>query len=292
MALYERGYRDYAGGFDGPSPIRVIFGEHMRTALRRKGVRRLAGIVAIILVIFIVQLYVQMGVVRRIEGEIPLELNVRLQDTLLLFYGFAAIPTALLALMVGSGLVANDLWTRALPLYLVRPLKPVDYALGKALVVPGLMAWFALLPGLCLWAIMGLWQPPGETWAWYVGNLDVARDIGIASTQLALWLAGVALVTSTIAARGGGALAIGAAVYFGGAFLAEVGENVPGTPGHLLRCLDVNSGALRVFQSERTRDWDPTAGVDPGVFWAFCVGIWLLGVFLAWRRARSTEVAA
>jgi hypothetical protein len=74
--------------------------------------------------------------------------------------------------------------------------------------------------------------------------------------------------------------------------MAEVGEHVAGTPGQILRCLNVNERAFSVFATPSKRDWDVRNEVGPGVFWAFCVGLWLLGVVLAWRRARTTEVAA
>ncbi len=65
------------------------------------------------------------------------------------------------AVLFGSGLIARDRASGALPLYLSRPLTLTDYILGKVGVIGWFMALFTLVPNLVLWAV-GVMADPGE----------------------------------------------------------------------------------------------------------------------------------
>jgi len=56
----------------------------------------------------------------------------------------------LMTIFSGSALISGDLRTRALPLYLSKPITRVDYILGKLLVPAVLLALVTLLPSLIL----------------------------------------------------------------------------------------------------------------------------------------------
>jgi hypothetical protein len=53
--------------------------------------------------------------------------------------------------LFGSGLIAKDRASGALPLYLSRPLTLADYVLGKAGIIAWFVASFTLVPNLMLW---------------------------------------------------------------------------------------------------------------------------------------------
>jgi len=57
----------------------------------------------------------------------------------------------LFAVLVGGGLVANDLRTNALEIYFSKPLDRWQYFLGKLMVVCAVMLMFTLAPCLVLW---------------------------------------------------------------------------------------------------------------------------------------------
>lgn len=65
------------------------------------------------------------------------------------------------AVIFGSGLIARDRASGALPLYLSRPLTLGDYVLGKLGIIGWFMAIFTLVPNLLLW-LMGVLSDPAE----------------------------------------------------------------------------------------------------------------------------------
>ena len=62
----------------------------------------------------------------------------------------------LMSAVVGAGIVADDLRTKAISLYLSRPLTVMDYLVGKSGVVALLLALLAILPGVLTAIIVGL----------------------------------------------------------------------------------------------------------------------------------------
>jgi ABC-type transport system involved in multi-copper enzyme maturation permease subunit len=64
--------------------------------------------------------------------------------------------------LFGSGLIAKDRSSGALPLYLSRPLTLTDYVLGKFGVIASFVAMFTLLPNLVLWLFALLTDESGH----------------------------------------------------------------------------------------------------------------------------------
>jgi len=66
--------------------------------------------------------------------------------------------------LIGSGLIARDRATGALPLYLSRPLTLTDYLLGKIGIIGWFMAMFTLVPNLLIWLVGALADPVEGAW--------------------------------------------------------------------------------------------------------------------------------
>jgi ABC-type transport system involved in multi-copper enzyme maturation permease subunit len=66
---------------------------------------------------------------------------------------FQLLPVLIISTFGGAGLVANDLRTGAILVYLSRPLTRRDYVLGKLAVLLALNASVTLVPGLLLYAV-------------------------------------------------------------------------------------------------------------------------------------------
>lgn len=66
--------------------------------------------------------------------------------------------------LFGSGLIARDRASGALPLYLSRPLTLSDYVIGKLGVIGWFMALFTLVPNLALWLLGVVADPTPGAW--------------------------------------------------------------------------------------------------------------------------------
>jgi hypothetical protein len=298
MAVYARGYRSY----DGPMRETAfgawsIFREGLRMALERRGVRWSLILIALYSCVTAGILYFEFGLQATAEKTgLPIsDMLGRLFDLNRQFriYYRIATPIALLAtVLVGAGLVADDLRSRALSLYLVRPIRPLDYMLGKALIIPALMVPLCLVPGMLLYLAVGLWQPPGETWAFLTGNSEIAGRILQYWFVGSLSLTGLMLLLSSRTPRRGLVMGVAAAVLFGGFFVRAIGRQVGGQLGDVLKSFDVISNMKRQFDAAGARhpEWYARWLPPAGAVWIVAVALLLAGLYLTWRRARTVEV--
>jgi hypothetical protein len=308
MAVYARGYRPYASDFRGPAAFLTIWREGYRTAARSRGFRIIGILFLIWFVVWSIALYSQIAAREFLQGRMPVEpenasaYSARvLSQNLASFYtvGISTL-TALLAMLVGSGLIADDLRTRALTLYLVRPLRPVDYVLGKALVLPGILAWMTLAPGLAYLLLVAFWQEPGEEWTFLADNADVAglvvRHFLVASASYV----GLMLFLSSRTPRRGAVASLAAAVIFGGTMLHGVGSHVRGGGGDLFRMLSIPLNTIEGFARRAAETDDGFSRhdahpervfPDPEAAALVAVVLLVVGAWAAYRRARSVEVS-
>jgi hypothetical protein len=302
MAVYARGYRPYEGAFHGPPAFLTIFREAYTTAYRSKGFWVIARLFLIWFVVWAIVLYAQVAQqeqIQQVTGRRPVEHAVYsarvLAETLRSFYGYGiSVLTALLAMLVGSGLVADDLRTKALPLYLVRPLRPVDYVIGKALVLPGILAWMTLVPGLAFLLLVGFWQEPGKSWAFIADNMDVAGVVVKHFLVACASYVGLMLFLSSRTPRRGAVASLAAAVIFGGTMLYGLGSHIRGGGGDAFRMLSLPWNSIEGFVRHATRRPDSNfVRRLPDADGVLVVAALLLavGLLAAYRRARSVEVA-
>jgi hypothetical protein len=180
--------------------------------------------------------------------------------------------------------------------------------LGKALILPALLIPLALLPGLVLWLLVGLWQPPGETWTWLQAHSDIAWNVVRFYLVAAAELTGLLLLLSSRTPRRGLVIGLAAAILFGGPVLRLIGRSLLGPIGSFLKSCDLVNNMLWEFtkdirawqfagqggghwgpgREERWLAWQP----DGTLIYTVCVLLLVAGLYFTWRRARSVEVDA
>jgi ABC-2 type transport system permease protein len=190
MPIYEQSYRRY----EARGPLRQvrfwpITREALRMILAKRAFLVLLLVCFIPFVVRVVQVYVftrfpEIGRVLPVDGRMFGE-----------FLNQQVGLTVLLSIFGGSGLVANDLRTGAILVYLSRPLTRRDYVLGKLGVLLALCLSVTLLPGLVLYlAALGLAPEQFAKWslAW------IAPAIVLESVLIALVVGLLALAISAL----------------------------------------------------------------------------------------------
>ena len=166
MPIYDQGYRRY----EARGPLRTlrfwpITREALRLVLSRRAFLGLLVVGWLPFVVRVIQIYIvtrfpEAGRVLPVDGRLFGE-YLNTQIGLALF----------LTIFGGAGLIANDLRTGAILVYLSRPLTRRDYVLGKLSVLLALNASVTLVPALLLYGI-GLALAPEQylIWSlWWIG---------------------------------------------------------------------------------------------------------------------------
>ena len=190
MPIYDQGYRRY----QARGPLRRIrFWPITREALRMLLARR-AFLLLLVgcwvhLVVRVIQIYV---VTRFPEASRVLPIDGRLFGEFLnIQLGFGI----LLSIFGGAGLIANDLRTGAILVYLSRPLSRRDYVIGKLSVLLALNLSVTLVPALCLYSV-GLALAPGQYAQWKL--LWIGPAILLYGTLESLVVSLIALAVSAL----------------------------------------------------------------------------------------------
>lgn len=313
MTVLARGYRSCPSARSHVPGWWVVLEEQLRVTTRSRGMRILGTLFLLWTVMMAVLLYVQVGtsealrnVASRLEGTSGFTLEAWARrsclSTLTTFYGGVTGLVSLLAIFTGAGLVSDDLRTRALTLYLVRPLSAFDYALGKALVLPYVLITRTAAPGAVFWLLAGAWLPPGHTWSFWSANLDLLAAVGEYTLLASGLYAGLLLLVSPASSRRAVVSSIAAAVLFGGLMVHGVAARMQGLAGEVLRLASVPSNAVTPFlwltfeeelarrgPSRRTLRLEMSLPDAEGVAWMAGL-LFLAGLLRTWWRARSVEV--
>ena len=193
MPIYDQTYRRY----EARAPLRTLrFWPITREALRLVLVRRwFLALLAAAWVPFVVQLIRVYIVTRFPEANRILPVDGRLFGELL---SWQSAFTMFVAIFGGAGLVANDLRTGAILVYLSRPLTRRDYVFGKLGVLMALNLGVTLAPALALYAA-ALALAPELFWKWslaWIGPAILAESLAISLVMGLLVLAVSALSRS------------------------------------------------------------------------------------------------
>lgn len=217
MPIYDQGYRRY----EARAPLRPIrFWPITREALRlilRK--RAFLGLLAVSFVPFIVRVIQIYLVTRFPEAGRVLPIDGRLfGDFLNQQIGFML----LLSIFGASGLIANDLRTGAILVYLSRPLTRRDYVLGKLLVPLLLNLAVTLVPGIALYAA-GLALAPEQYLKWDLAWIAPAIVVQSMTASLVIGLVTLAISSLSRSARVAGLAFVG--LFFGLEMIRVVLQN-------------------------------------------------------------------
>lgn len=231
MPIYEQAYRKY----EARSPLRAVrFWPITREALRLILAKRaFLGLLIFAWTPFLyrvglIWLFVQFpdtGRILPVDGRLFGE-----------FLNWQIGLTVILSVFGGAGLVANDLRTGAILVYLSRPLTRRDYVLGKLGVLMALNLSITLVPGLMLYLI-ALALVPGQFAKWEL--LWIAPAIVLHALVIALSISLLVLAVSALSrsARVAGLGFVG--LYMGLGLVSTVLANITDQPGaHVLSLQD------------------------------------------------------
>jgi hypothetical protein len=105
------------------------------------------------------------------------------------------IVSVLVAAVAGPPLISQDLRSKAFLLYFSRPISSVDYLIGKAVALGGLLAAVTLLPSLILYGLSIAFSPSLET---ILHTLPVLLDVAKSALVLIVPLTLVVLTLSSL----------------------------------------------------------------------------------------------
>lgn len=190
MPIYEQSYRRY----QAREPLKGIrFWPIAREALSRLLAKRAFLILVLVSwAPFLVRVGQIVLVTQFPQVKVMLPVDARLFGE---FLNLQVLFALLLSVFGGAGLIANDLRTGAILVYLSRPLTRRDYILGKLTVLLALNLSVTLAPGLLLYvAALGLAPAQFATW----GLSWVAPAIVAQSLLVSLGAGLLALAVSAI----------------------------------------------------------------------------------------------
>jgi ABC-2 type transport system permease protein len=216
MPIYEQTYRKH----EARAPLRStrfwpITREALRLILQKRAFLVLIGISLLPFVVRTVQIYV---VVRFPEAGRVLPVDGRLFGE---FLNQQIVFTLFLSVFGGAGLIANDLRSGAILVYLSRPLTRRDYVVGKLGVLLALNLGVTLVPALALYGV-GVAVAPAEYMRW--DHAWIGPAILLHATLIGSMVSLVALAISSLS-RSARISGLGFAVLF---VMLEVARGVLG----------------------------------------------------------------
>jgi ABC-type transport system involved in multi-copper enzyme maturation permease subunit len=304
MTIYARGYRSYLerGEEARARPAALtIAAEGSRDARRGRAFRLLGGVIVVITTILAFLLHFETGPLRsalqrgrRFGLSQPPEYY--LEAALVRFHEYSALFVLLLTLFVGAGLVADDLRSRALPLYLSRPLRPVDYWLGKLLVPVSVLAMTVLLPCLVLVALSVLLRPTEEMFGYLLARGPLVAAVLAHFAALALAYSSVVLFFSATTSRRLTAIVLGGVVFLAGEPIRHSVRSLDTPWADVVRSLSLVGDTRVLFFHLLGRDASSAAYTGAyatlGASLAALAVVFVAGALAVLSRARSVEVAS
>ena len=196
--------------------------------------------------------------------------------------GFILLFVSLMAAVIGSGLIADDMHSMAFTLYLSRPISQADYLLAKAAILAPLVSMITILPLLItplVAALLGFFS-----WTIALQAMGLSVLVGL---LLMLFYTSVTLFLSSLTRRRGIAAA--------GVFAVNFGLTIPA--GILASA--INNPALLYLSP-----WDDYVSVARAAFgasgnlidWPWALAILLVSTvfaaFLTYIRIKAVEVVS
>ncbi len=158
MPIFDQSYRPYAGPRTGRiARIWAICLSALLPSLKNRRLRLLLGAANIKFLYRVVILYTS-DYTQKLGMDQVQQLLKQPKGAELLaqFLQGQLLWLFIITVYAGAGLIANDLRSGALPLYLSRPVKRTDYVLGKLLALMVLGSLITCLPALLLWVVSAM----------------------------------------------------------------------------------------------------------------------------------------
>lgn len=188
------------------------------------------------------------------------------------------------AAVVGGGLIADDLDSMALTLYLSRPVNAVDYLTAKAAILATLTSLTIVLP-LALTPLLGALLGYFD-WGIAMEALGLGILLGALFTA---FLTALALLLSSLTRRRAYAAAAVSAVVFGTSATAGVLAGASSVNNAALLYLSPWEDYLAVARAAFGVTGSPT---DWAVGLAILLGVTVLAAVVTWIRMRAFEVVS
>ena len=171
MPIFDQGYQHWSGQLSGHAGRWLAITRHgLRVGLAGKGVRilLLAAFVPALMLAFVLSVW---GLLERqsdlitsimpmlgfLDPEILAAPRAYRVEVWTLSYNYFLATQLLVAMIliltVGPNLISQDLRYNALPLYFSRPLRRIDYCLGKLGVIVGLLVAVIILPAIAAYML-------------------------------------------------------------------------------------------------------------------------------------------
>ncbi len=197
-----------------------------------------------------------------------------------------AIPffTVLMAAVVGGGLIADDLDSMALTLYLSRPLTAADYLTAKAAILATLTGLVAILP-LVLTPLVGFLL---GFFAWDIALEAIGLSIGL-GLILTGFFTSLSLFLSSLTRRRAYAAAALFALVFGLVAVETILVSAGSVNNPSLLYLSPTEDFLELARAAfgvagSPIDWPPAL--------AILLGVTALAAFATWLRMKAVEVVS
>jgi ABC-2 type transport system permease protein len=289
-AVYDRGYRPYAGprGRRGAATL-ALFKASIRRALgiRRSWRQKIAPFVLLGVVTVPAIVNVGIGYVTRDRLDNKLEI--------ITYRDYVGVSSALLLFvaLVAPDVVCPDRRQHVLPLMFSRPLTGIDYVIAKVGAIVAILFAFSFVPQVVLY--LGNMLVSDSAIDYLTGHGDVLWKVPVAVTLLALYYSVIGLAIASLTDR---RIVAGASVI--GLFLVTsissgimVGdfETGHGSAAALINVLSLPLYLRDIVFLGHIDRTSPLAGVAGGGLLAAAVylGVLLLGVGVLLRRYRWVE---
>ncbi|HEX8130958.1 MAG TPA: ABC transporter permease subunit [Pyrinomonadaceae bacterium] len=195
MAVYEHGYKPYAGILTPEWSRFLILPRHAyRDTFRSKFFIAFFAVCFIYPLVAAILIYLHHNV--NALSMMKLDIRELVPINASFFHAFITTQCSLgffLTVLIGPPLISRDLANNALPLYLSRPFTRKEYVIGKMCVLLILISLITWVPGLLLFLLQSYLEGAG----WLGQNLRLAGAIFLSSL---VWIVVLAIVSLAVSA--------------------------------------------------------------------------------------------
>jgi ABC-2 type transport system permease protein len=195
MAVYEHGYKPYAGSLTPEWSRFLILPRHAyRDVFRSKLFIAFFAVCFIYPLVAAILIYLH----HNVNAIKLMQLDIRelVPINASFFHYFVTTQCLLgflLTVLIGPPLISRDLANNALPLYLSRPFTRKEYVVGKMCVLLILISLITWVPGLLLFILQAYLEGAG----WLGNNLRLAGAIFLSSF---VWIVALAILSLAVSA--------------------------------------------------------------------------------------------